>query len=79
MIRTFITRRKRPSVIIVSGRVRMMSNGFTIAFNAARTNAKIRAVVKEEITTWGSKSFDRIYTATAVINKLTRKRIIYFL
>jgi hypothetical protein len=76
MMRTFITRRNRPSVIIVRGNVRMISRGFTIAFRIPSTKANIIAVVKDLITTWGSKSLESIYTATAVISKLIKNRII---
>jgi len=64
---------------MVNGSVRIISSGFTIAFNTARTKAKIIAVENELITTCGSKSFDNIYTATAVRSKLVINLIINFL
>jgi hypothetical protein len=79
IISTLITRRKSPSVIIVSGRVKIISNGFTIAFRIANIKANMMAVANEVITTCGSKSFERMYTATAVISKLIINRITYFL
>ena len=48
-------------------------------FSKARTKAKIIAVENELITTCGSKSFDNIYTATAVRSKLVINLIINFL
>jgi len=79
IIRTFITKRKRPNVIIVIGSVKITIRGFTIALRRASTSAKIMAVVKLFITTCGSKSFDNTYTATAVISKLIMNLIIIIL
>ena len=70
IIRTLITKRKRPSVIIVSGRVKIIISGLTIALRRASTSAKIIAVENEFIITCGSKSFDNTYTTIAVISKL---------
>lgn len=47
IIRTFITKRKRPSVTMVTGRVRSISKGLTIKLRIAKTNAKIIAVANE--------------------------------
>lgn len=70
IIRTFITKRKRPSVISVSGSVNITRSGLTMALRTASTSAKIKAVVKEFIVTCGAKSFDKAYTTTAVISIL---------
>ena len=51
MIIIFITKRKRPKVIIVKGRVKRIIMGFTIALRNASTIEKIIAVVNEFITT----------------------------
>jgi hypothetical protein len=48
---TFITKRKRPKVIIVRGRVRIIIMGFTNALRSASTIEKSIAVVNEYITT----------------------------
>ena len=69
IIRTFITRRKSPKVIIVRGRVKIIRSGLTMALRIASTIAKIIAVVNEFINTWGAKSFDNTYTTIAVIRK----------
>jgi hypothetical protein len=79
IIKTFITRRKSPKVIIVIGRVRIIIKGFTIAFKKASTNANIMAVVNDLSTTCGCKSFEIIYTAIAVIIKLIKNLISIFL
>ena len=76
IIKTFITKRNNPKVIIVNGSVRIIRSGFTIVFNIAKTKAKIIAVENELITTCGSKSFDNMYTATAVRSKLIINLII---
>jgi hypothetical protein len=70
IIRTFITKRKRPRVIIVSGNVNIISSGFTMALSTASTNAKMIAVVNEFIATCGFNNIDNTYTTTAVISKL---------
>ena len=44
---TLITKRKSPKVIIVSGRVNIISSGLTIKLRIANTRAKIIAVVIE--------------------------------
>ena len=72
IIITFITKRNNPKVIMVSGRVKIISSGLTMAFKKASTKAKIIAVENELITTCGSKSFDNRYTAIAVRSKLVR-------
>lgn len=54
---TFIIKRNRPNVIIVSGSVNNTSKGFTIALSKASTNAKTIAVVNELMVTC---SFNRI-------------------
>jgi len=51
MMRTFITRRKRPSVMMVKGKVKIMSSGLTIAFRIASTSEKMSAVVNDLIAT----------------------------
>jgi hypothetical protein len=72
---TFITRRNRPSVIRVMGRVKMTRSGLTKKLRMASTNAKIIAVVNELITTCGLSSSDKANTATAVISILMTHRI----
>ena len=57
-MKTFIIKRKRPNVTMVTGRVKIIIKGFTIAFKKAKTKAKIIAVVNELITTWGCKRID---------------------
>ena len=69
IIRTFITKRKSPKVIIVRGRVKIIRSGLTMALRIASTIAKIIAVVNEFINTCGAKIFDNTYTTTAVIRK----------
>jgi len=56
---TFIIKRKRPSVIMVSGRVNNTSSGLTIAFNNASTKANIIAVVNESIDTCSFNNIDK--------------------
>ena len=63
---------------MVNGRVKIISSGFTIAFSRANTRAKMMAVENELVTTYGSKSFDNIYTATAVRSRLIINLIIQF-
>ena len=58
MIKTFITKRNNPRVIMVSGNVKTIRIGFTIAFKKASAKANMIAVKNELITTCGSKSFD---------------------
>jgi len=58
IIITFITKRKRPKVIMVRGRVKIITSGLTNALRSASTIEKIIAVVNEFITTCGAKSFD---------------------
>lgn len=70
IISTFITSKKRPSVIMVSGRVKIIIRGLTMALSRASTNAKIIAVLNELIATCGFKTIDNTYTTTAVISKL---------
>jgi len=77
IIRTFITKRKRPRVIIVRGNVNIMSNGLTMALRTASTKAKIIAVVNVSIATCGFNNSDNTYTTTAVISKLMIHLIAY--
>ena len=51
MMITFITKRNRPKVMIVKGRVRIIMTGFTSALRSASTIEKIIAVVNEFMTT----------------------------
>jgi hypothetical protein len=60
IIITFITKRKRPKVIMVRGSVKIITTGLTNALRSASTREKIIAVVNEFIITWGAKSFDNI-------------------
>jgi hypothetical protein len=75
MMITLITRRKRPNVIMVIGRVKMTRSGLTRKLRTASTNAKIIAVVNEFITTCGLSSSDNAKTATAVMRILMTQRI----
>lgn len=50
MMPAFITRRNRPSVNIVRGMVRIISNGFKYVFKNASTTATIKALVI--LSTW---------------------------
>jgi hypothetical protein len=59
IIITLITKRKSPNVIMVRGRVRMISKGLTIKLRIASTSAKIMAVVNEFIATCGANNFER--------------------
>lgn len=70
IIITFITKRKRPKVIIVSGRVKIIISGLARTLRIASIIAKMIAVVNECISICGSKSFDNPYTTTAVIRIL---------
>jgi hypothetical protein len=70
IIKTFITKRKSPRVIMVRGKVNIMSSGFTIALSIASTNAKIIAVLNKSMAMCGFNSIDNTYTTTAVISKL---------
>ena len=79
IIKTFITKRKRPSVIIVRGNVNNISSGFTMALSTASTKAKIIAVLNESIATCGFNNIDNAYTTTAVISKLMIHLIQLFL
>lgn len=45
MIKAFITKRNKPKVIMVTGKVKRMSNGFTNRFKIAKTTATIRAPI----------------------------------
>ena len=76
---TLITNKKRPKVIMVSGRVSKIINGFTIKLSTANTNAKIIAVVIELMDTYGDNTLESINTATAVIRILIMNLIIIFL
>ena len=51
IISALITKRKRPKVTTVIGKVSNTNIGFIIAFRQARTNAKIIAVVISEMCT----------------------------
>ena len=75
MMMTFTTRRKSPRVMIVSGRVKMISSGFTMIFNRASTKEKMIAVSNDARETCGSNSFENPYTATAMMRIL----IIHFM
>ena len=68
IIITFITRRKSPSVIIVIGKVKMISNGLMMALRTASTKAKIIAVLNESIGICGFNNLDNPY-ATDCSNK----------
>ena len=70
MMITLMTKRKSPSVIIVSGMVSMMSNGFTIKLRMPNTIAKMMAVVIELMATCGANNFESRYTTAAVISIL---------
>lgn len=64
-----------PSVTIVIGKVRSIRSGFTIAFNNAKTRAKITAVLKSAMCT-PVNTIDKPYAAAAVTNKRIKKFIV---
>ena len=72
---TLTTKRKSPSVIMVSGRVKITRSGLTRKLRMASTNAKMIAVVNEFITTCGLSNSDKRYTTTAVTSILMIQRI----
>jgi hypothetical protein len=76
---TLITKRKSPSVTIVSGRVKIVISGLTTKFSTASTSAKIMAVTISLICTCGDKSFESTNTITAVIRMFTINLIKVFL
>ena len=61
---------------MVMGKVKIMRSGFTIALRIASTKAKMIAVVKEFIDTWGSNNLESIYTATAVTSRFIMNRMV---
>lgn len=64
-----ITKRNKPNVTIVIGKVKMTKIGFKMAFNNPKTMATMMAPVKPATSTPGS-TFARMTTATAVNNIL---------
>lgn len=75
IIQALITNKNRPNVIIVTGNVRIIKMGFTIAFSSPNTTATIIAVVKLSIPTPGKK-FANTKTAMAVSKILNSKFIV---
>jgi hypothetical protein len=75
-ITVFTIKRKRPKVIMVIGRVKIMSKGLTVKFSIARTRANTIVVVPERMMTCGSNNFASKYTATAVTKILKMNFII---
>jgi hypothetical protein len=74
IIAAFITKRKRPNVTIVSGNVRRISKGFTIAFRMASTIARTIAVQKVSI--WTPL---RIYESPKAMIEVTIMRMMNFI
>lgn len=68
---TFITKRKSPRVIKVSGSVRRVISGLMKILSNANTIEKIMAVSNVTMVTCGVNNFDKPNTATAMISKLT--------
>ena len=77
MMSALITSRKRPSVTIVIGNVRMTNNGFKNAFNNPKTMATMMAPVNPATSTPG-RNFAKMTTATAVSKILMIKFIMFF-
>jgi len=69
-----ITSRKRPSVTIVTGKVRIIRIGLTIELRSARMMATINAVYSDETTTPG-----RIYPTTMTDIVLMMIRVSIFI
>lgn len=77
MISALVTKAKKPSVIIVSGRPKRLRTGFTIRFKSPKTTAKIMAVENPSKCTPG-KIFVSKNATTAVMSNRIMKFMIYF-
>ena len=73
MIAALITKRNKPKVMMVIGKVKMTKIGFTKASNTANITAKIMADVNPSASSTPGRNFAKTTTATAVKSNLIIK------
>jgi hypothetical protein len=78
IIRAFITKRKRPKVRMVTGRVRITRMGFMIILRIASTNASTIAVQKLLIWMPGRKLVIPYATAAVMIRRMMKFMMVVF-
>ena len=76
MIAALITKRNKPNVMMVIGRVNITKIGFKIALSNANTMAKIMADVNPSASSTPGRNFAKITTASAVRSNLIIKFIV---
>lgn len=77
MINALMTKRNKPKVTMVIGKVKITKIGFIMAFNRAKITAKIMADVNPSESWTPGRNFAKITTQSAVNNNLIIKFIIF--
>lgn len=78
MITALITKRNKPNVMIVIGKVKMTKIGFMKASKTANTIARIMADVNPSASCTPGRNFDKTTTASAVKSNLMIKFMLIF-
>ena len=72
MMRALITKRKRPSVMMVTGKVSMISKGFIMAFSTANIKANMSASFNSGICTPVKKRESPNATRAVITNRMMK-------